>query len=75
MFKGPKGPVSGRTPRTRAEEMNDPQNFKDGPAYDFVDGHPITKEAPLQPYVEKALPAPAPRGPVSDHEAPFTIKR
>lgn len=73
MFHGVKGPVSGRTPRTRAEEMNDSQHFEDGPKYDVQHGHPITKDMPVQEYTETRMTEKAAVGP-KDIPAPFTIK-
>jgi hypothetical protein len=73
MFHGTKGPVSGRTPRTRAEEMNDAKNFDEGPKYDYQNGHPVTQKMPSQDYKDTKLPEKAPTGP-KDIEAPFTIK-
>lgn len=54
MYKGIKGPVSGRTSRTRAEEIGtDPSGFTDqGPGYFSQGGHPITSKLPAQPYKE-----------------------
>lgn len=73
MFKGPKGPVSGQTPRTIAEKVNDSGNFTEGPAYDAQTGLPSSiptggkyKALDLKPNTS-AKPM--------DIPAPFTVKQ
>lgn len=76
MFKGPSGPVSGRTRRTQAEDIGtNPEGFKDGPPYDYTAGHPITRQQPSQQYEDKSAsvtPKPG-KGPL-DIPAPFATK-
>lgn len=72
MYKGPVGPVSGRTPRSQAEKMGtDPSGFKEGPAYDAKGGHPVTAEQPKQEYKPAALKAGG--GKPMEIPAPFTL--
>lgn len=74
MFKGPVGPVSGRTPRSQAEKIGtDPSGFEDGPAYDITAGHPTGKGMPTGEYKDAKMKVPAGGEPVSDGKAPFTI--
>lgn len=75
MFKGPTGPVSGRTSRSVAEAKNDAENFKEGPKYDIPGGHQITAGTPKSEYKELPMPEKAPEGPVSDKKAPFTTNQ
>ncbi len=55
MFKGPEGPLSQRTPRKRAEEMNKSGNFEDpSKNYDTAGGHPTGDGMPpAQEYRER----------------------
>lgn len=73
MFKGPKGPVSGRTPRTQAEKYADPASFPAEPAYSTQGGHPITPGMPQTLY--KGSPHQEPVQSSSPHQgaAPFTL--
>ena len=73
MYKGPAGSISGRTSRTVAEELNEPQHFEDDPKYDAQHGHPVTKDMPVQEYKEVQLTERAPTGP-KDIPPPFTIQ-
>lgn len=75
MHKGPTGPQSGRTPRSRAEEIGaDPAGFKEGPPYDVAGGHPITKAQPEQRYEDAASAAlPTAGAKSAGISAPFTI--
>lgn len=71
MFKGPTGPQSGRTGRSRAEELNDPNNFDDGPKYDPKAGVPASMPA-AQEYNPRPM-KPAGDGKPIDVETPFVI--
>lgn len=75
MFHGIKGPQSGQTSRTIAEEKNDPKNFSDDPenGYFTQGGHPITKDMPKQPYTEKEMKGGGNAKPI-DVSVPFTLK-
>lgn len=73
MFKGPVGPVSGRTPRSQAEAIGtDSSGFKEGPAYDVAGGHPITKQMPKQAFKAQELKSPSGGAPM-EIPAPFTL--
>ena len=75
MFKGPVGPQSGRTPRSIAEEKNNPASFQseNDPPYDATQGTPITKDMPKQAYHEAPMKQAGSGTPVNP-ATPFTIK-
>ncbi len=68
-----KSNVPHTTPRNTAVERNDASNFNEGPAYDVLGGHPVTKDMPSQEY--KATPMKEARESEPKHQpSPFTIK-
>lgn len=74
MFKGPVGPVSGRTPRSQAEKIGtDASGFVEGPAYDVTAGHPKGNGMPSGKYEADKMKAPAGGSPASNTKAPFNI--
>ncbi len=75
MYHGPKGPVSGRTPRTIAEANTSPSEFPADKPYHYQGGYPITAETPKSEYKPQAIPALVQSTPANAAAAPFTIKK
>lgn len=75
MFKGPKGPVSGRTPRTIAEAHASPSEFPPEKPYHYQGGYPITAETPKSEYRPVNIPAPVQSTPANTLAAPFNLKK
>jgi len=75
MFHGIKGPQSGQTGRTIAEEKNDSRNFTADPEAGYFPqgGHPVTQDLPKQEYSEREMKQGGNAKPI-DVKTPFTIK-
>lgn len=62
------------SPRKVASERTDGQAFTEGPEYDVMHGHPVTKQMPRQEYKPAELKAGGSAAPKSDTSAPFALK-
>lgn len=74
MYHGPKGPVSGRTPRTIAEANTSPSEFPADKPYHYQGGYPITPETPKSEYKPANIPAPVQSSNPHAGSAPFALK-
>lgn len=78
MFKGPKGPVSGRTPRTQAEKIGTERSgFEVLDAnYNAQGGHPTGKGMPTGTYKHTGEDTkPKESGGANFDPSPFTTKK